>query len=106
MDLWLHNNVFRNIAGSNPNIRKNGPSLDYSFGKKLYAAQANGITWFHSRVLDTYLDMHAFKKWWNPSILPLIVCGKEVYILFTELPIVWLHFQTELLKPIQLSDQM
>ena len=61
---------FSRTIGSLSNIRKKGLSFDCLSGKRLYAAQTNGTTWFHSRDFDTCLDIHALRKLWNPSILP------------------------------------
>ena len=50
--------------GSVPNIRKRGLYLECSFGKKLYAVQANGTTWFHSRDFDACLYIHVLRNYW------------------------------------------
>ena len=62
--------VFSGIMGSLPNMRKADDSLLCSFGRKLYAAQASGITSTHSRLGLTFLPMQVFKNAWNPSIFP------------------------------------
>ena len=54
--------VFRGNIGSLPNIRKNGLSLECSFGIKLYATQANVTTLSHSKFPDTCLDMQDLRK--------------------------------------------
>ena len=58
--------------GSLQNIRKNGLSLECSFGIKLYAMQANGTILSHSKFPDTCLAMQDLRKWWKPSVLPLL----------------------------------
>ena len=63
--------MFKGRTGSWPNIRKNDLSLDCSFDRKLYAAQASGTMWSHPEVPKTCLDMLAFKgmvESFNPAI--------------------------------------
>ena len=63
--------VLRGKMGSLPNMRKKGESFECSFGMKLKAAHAKGTKSSHSNCGTICLHIQAFRKAWNPSLLPL-----------------------------------
>ena len=61
LSLCLKSSASGNL-GSQPNMMKNGLSLECSFGRKLYAAVARVHTSSHSTLELTCLARHVFKK--------------------------------------------